>query len=170
LGTREKRILPKVEECAQAVLDARQSHLDNGTTLADLYAPLYMSAPLLKAHQNLDRAVDRCYWAGKFERERERVEFLFPRSQALLGRRCAWAENAVPGAPLRSRPHVIPAHFTTVERRGSEAELRNRRSQGDLGNEKCLPSCAAGPREPSTLTPPPPTPSPPRSATSHPNL
>ena len=44
---------------------------------ATLYAPLYMPAPLLKAHQNLDRAVDRCYRKEKFETERERVEFLF---------------------------------------------------------------------------------------------
>lgn len=57
--------------------DARQPLLDNGATLADLYDPLYMPAPLLKAHQNLDRAVDRCYRKEKFERERERVEFLF---------------------------------------------------------------------------------------------
>ncbi len=35
-----------VEECAQSVLDARQSHLDNGAPLADLYDPLYMPAPL----------------------------------------------------------------------------------------------------------------------------
>ena len=36
-----------------------------------------MPAPLLKAHQMLDRAVDRCYRKEKFETERERVEFLF---------------------------------------------------------------------------------------------
>jgi hypothetical protein len=139
LGTREKRILPKVEECAQAVLDARQSHLDNGTTLADLYAPLYMSAPLLKAHQNLDRAVDRCYWAGKFERERERVEFLFPRSQAPLGRRCVWAENAVPGAPLRSRPHVLPAHVAGVERREAKRSFETGVPKGTLGTRNVFP-------------------------------
>lgn len=66
-----------MEECAQSVLDARQSHLDNCATLADLYDHLYMPAPLLKAHQNCDRAADRCYRKEKFETERERVEFLF---------------------------------------------------------------------------------------------
>lgn len=76
----------KVEECAQAVLDARQGHLDNGATLADLYDPLYMPAPLLKAHQNLDRAVDRCYRKEKFDTERERVEFLFGLYEALTHR------------------------------------------------------------------------------------
>ncbi|MCF6286669.1 MAG: hypothetical protein L3K26_15965 [Candidatus Hydrogenedentes bacterium] len=39
--------------------------------------PLYMPAPLLKTHQNLDRAVDRCYRGAKFNTERERVEYLF---------------------------------------------------------------------------------------------
>lgn len=37
----------------------------------------YTRAPLPKAHQELDRVVDRCYRAQKFETERERVEFLF---------------------------------------------------------------------------------------------
>jgi hypothetical protein len=36
-ATNEQRA--KVEECAQSVLDARQTHLDNGATLADLYDP-----------------------------------------------------------------------------------------------------------------------------------
>jgi len=36
-----------------------------------------MPAPLLKAHQALDKAVDRCYRKEKFTTERERVEYLF---------------------------------------------------------------------------------------------
>ncbi|MCK5862012.1 MAG: class I SAM-dependent DNA methyltransferase, partial [Candidatus Hydrogenedentes bacterium] len=67
----------KVETCAQKVLDVRQGYLDAGSTLADLYDPLYMPAPLLKAHQALDRAVDRCYRKEKFTTERERVKYLF---------------------------------------------------------------------------------------------
>ncbi|MEK7794509.1 MAG: type IIL restriction-modification enzyme MmeI, partial [Candidatus Hydrogenedentota bacterium] len=67
----------KVEECAQALLDVRQKHLDGGQTLADLYDPLYMPGDLLKAHRALDRAVDRCYRKEKFDSERERIEFLF---------------------------------------------------------------------------------------------
>ncbi len=55
----------------------RKDYLNDGATLADLYDPLYMPAPLLKAHQNLDRAVDRCYRGTKFNTERERVEYLF---------------------------------------------------------------------------------------------
>ncbi|MCE0499087.1 MAG: hypothetical protein LV481_14195 [Methylacidiphilales bacterium] len=73
----------KVEECAQVVLDARQPFLDAGQTLADLYDPLTMPANLLKAHQALDRAVDRCYRKEPFENDRQRVEFLFALYQKL---------------------------------------------------------------------------------------
>ena len=45
--------------------------------LADLYDPLAMPAPLLKAHQQLDRAVDRCYRPEPFPSDRHRVEYLF---------------------------------------------------------------------------------------------
>lgn len=67
----------KVEECAQRVLSTRKGYLDAGQTLADLYDPLYMPEPLLKAHLALDRAVDRCYRPAEFKSERERVELLF---------------------------------------------------------------------------------------------
>ena len=36
-----------------------------------------MPAPLLKAHQQLDRAVDLCYRPEPFPNDRHRVEFLF---------------------------------------------------------------------------------------------
>ena len=42
-----------------------------------LYDPLTMPAPLLKAHQQLDRAVARCYRSEPFPSERHRVEHLF---------------------------------------------------------------------------------------------
>ena len=47
------------------------------STLADLYDPLTMPAPLLKAHQQLGRAVDRCYRPEAFPSDRHRVEHLF---------------------------------------------------------------------------------------------
>ena len=49
----------------------------------DLYDPLTMPAPLAKAHAALDRAVDRCYQAKPFASDRERVEHLFARYEAL---------------------------------------------------------------------------------------
>ncbi len=65
----------KVEELAQAVLDARALYPD--ATLAQLYDPLTMPAELVHAHQRLDRAVERCYRPEPFASDRERVEFLF---------------------------------------------------------------------------------------------
>ena len=57
------------------VLDARAAHPD--TTLADLYDPDLMPPDLRKAHQALDRAVDKLYRRNGFASERERVEHLF---------------------------------------------------------------------------------------------
>ncbi len=65
----------RLELLAQAVLDARAAHPD--ATLADLYDPDLMPPGLRKAHQALDRAVDRLYRQSGFVSERERVEHLF---------------------------------------------------------------------------------------------
>ncbi len=64
----------KLEPLAQAVLDARAAHPDS--SLADLYDPDLMPPNLRKAHQALDRAVDRLYRRSGFASERERVEYL----------------------------------------------------------------------------------------------
>jgi len=67
-----------VEKAAQAVLDVREEYLaDKNATLADLYDPLTMPPRLVKAHAELDRAVDLCYRPQPFPTERARVEFLF---------------------------------------------------------------------------------------------
>jgi len=70
-----------VETAAQAVLDARAQYPT--ATLADLYDPLTMPAPLLQAHQDLDRAVDRCYRPEPFPSDRHRVEYLFAHYEKL---------------------------------------------------------------------------------------
>lgn len=64
-----------IEAAAQAVLDARSRYPQ--ATLADLYDPLAMPADLVKAHQTLDRAVDKAYRSAPFATELDRVEFLF---------------------------------------------------------------------------------------------
>lgn len=73
-----------IEAAAQTVLDARASFPDS--TLADLYDPLTMPPALLKAHQQLDKAVDAAYIAAekaagnkppKLTTDAERVAFLF---------------------------------------------------------------------------------------------
>ncbi|MBP9839864.1 MAG: class I SAM-dependent DNA methyltransferase [Candidatus Pacebacteria bacterium] len=64
----------KVEESAQKVLDVRSQFLNS--SLADLYDPNTMPPELLKAHDELDRAVDTCY-GRRFTSKEDRIEFLF---------------------------------------------------------------------------------------------
>lgn len=64
-----------VEEAAQSVLDARAQFPDS--SLANLYDPLTMPSVLVKAHQDLDKAVDLCYRPQPFVSEAKRMEFLF---------------------------------------------------------------------------------------------
>ena len=64
----------KIEKCAQAVLDARKLYPDS--TLADLYDPNTMPPELVKAHENLDKAVKDAYGNKGFETEEEIVSSL----------------------------------------------------------------------------------------------
>lgn len=71
-----------VEKAAQEVLDVRTKYPTS--TLADLYDPLTMPPDLLKAHKELDKAVDACYGVKGFKSEPERLEFLFESYQKLI--------------------------------------------------------------------------------------
>ena len=71
-----------IEEKAQAVLDIRKLYPD--ISLADLYNPLTMPKELVKAHNELDKAVDLSYRKAVFKDERERIEFLFNLYQEYL--------------------------------------------------------------------------------------
>lgn len=64
-----------VEKAAQGVLDARA--MFPNSSLADLYDPNTIPPALVKAHQQLDKAVDLCYRKAPFESETKRIEFLF---------------------------------------------------------------------------------------------
>jgi hypothetical protein len=64
-----------VETKAQKVLDIRAEFPDN--SLADLYDPLTMPPKLVKAHQELDKAVDLCYRPQAFTSEAARIAYLF---------------------------------------------------------------------------------------------
>ncbi|NOR45581.1 MAG: class I SAM-dependent DNA methyltransferase, partial [Candidatus Delongbacteria bacterium] len=65
----------KVEDKAQKVLDVRAEFPDS--SLADLYDPLTMPPKLVKAHNELDKAVDLCYRPQPFASESARIEYLF---------------------------------------------------------------------------------------------
>ena len=64
-----------VEAGGQKILNLRLEYPN--ATLADLYDPLSMPAELIRAHADLDRAVDLCYRPQPFPSERLRFEFLF---------------------------------------------------------------------------------------------
>jgi type I restriction-modification system DNA methylase subunit len=70
----EKQI-KTTEEKAQQVLDVRASFPNS--SLADLYNPLTMPPALVKAHNELDKAVDAAYSKQAFTSEAKRMEFLF---------------------------------------------------------------------------------------------
>jgi len=80
---RDEGVAPtsRVQSAAQAVLDARAVHTN--ASLADLYDPLTMPANLLKAHQQLDKAVDAAYNYKGANTDAARVAFLFERYQAI---------------------------------------------------------------------------------------
>ncbi len=65
----------KVKEKSQKVLDVRAEFTKS--SLADLYDPLTMPPKLVKAHQELDKAVDLCYRPQAFTNEATRIEYLF---------------------------------------------------------------------------------------------
>lgn len=71
--TPEQREL--IEECAQAVLDARDNHPDD--SLATLYDPDKMPADLLAAHRALDAAVEAAYGVDFNGDEEKIVAHLF---------------------------------------------------------------------------------------------
>jgi len=70
----EKQI-KAIETASQKVLDARLQFPNS--SLADLYDPLTMPPTLVKAHNELDKAVDLAYRPQAFTSEANRMVFLF---------------------------------------------------------------------------------------------
>lgn len=73
-NTTNKQILI-IETAAQKVLDTRLQFPNS--SLADLYDPLTMPPALVKAHNELDKAVDLAYRPQPFTSEANRMVFLF---------------------------------------------------------------------------------------------
>ena len=60
--------------------------------------------PLLQAHQELDRAVDRCYRPEPFPSDRHRVEYLFALYEKLTAPLVAAAKSARKRRKQRTGP------------------------------------------------------------------
>ena len=67
-------VLNSLEPPAQVVLEARANH--PGEKPGKLYNPTNMPSDLQKAHEKLDRAVDRLYRKKPFKDDHERLKFL----------------------------------------------------------------------------------------------
>ena len=94
--------LSSLEPLAQGVLDARAVHED--VSLADLYDPDLMPAALRKAHQKLDRAVDRLYRRARFTSEPGRIVHLM----ALYEKMGAPLHADMLPKPKRARRRRVP--------------------------------------------------------------
>ena len=77
-----RRSLVGLESLAKAVLAARADHA--GASLSDLYDAEFTPPALRKAHQRLDRAVDRLFRRTPFASNRERAEYLLGRYERLM--------------------------------------------------------------------------------------
>ena len=98
----------RVEAAAKAVLDARAQFPDS--TLADLYDPLRTPPVLVKAHAELDRAVDRCDRKEPFPSARARVEYLFQLYEKLTAPLITAAQPKRRGKGLYAQPPPAPSH------------------------------------------------------------
>ena len=90
---------PKLEPLAQAVLDARAAHRGRYAGRS-LRSRTLMPPNLRRAHQAIDRTMDRLYRRTGFASERERVEHLF----MLYEKMRAPLEALMKAKPKRRRP------------------------------------------------------------------
>ncbi|ACR18344.1 hypothetical protein ckrop_1616 [Corynebacterium kroppenstedtii DSM 44385] len=80
----DEKTRESIIKAGQGVLAARARHPDR--SLADAYNPLAMDPALVKAHDRLDRVVDKAFGAGrKLTTQRQRLEILFARYTELVG-------------------------------------------------------------------------------------
>ncbi len=89
----------RIIAAAQDVLGGREHHGDS--TLAALYNPLTMPADLVRAHQDLDRAVDAAYGRARYLGDAARLHALFERYTLLTT--ADLLPGLVPDAPQRRR-------------------------------------------------------------------
>lgn len=73
-----------------AILDERAKH---NKTMAQLYNPTTMPKGLLKAHQELDTAIEQCYRLQPFKNDTERLEYLFKQYEEMLKKDTLFAKQ-----------------------------------------------------------------------------
>lgn len=73
--TPNEETMANISNAAQHILDVRSKYTD--CNLADLYNPLSMPSDLIKAHQTLDRIVEKAYKVKPFKDNFERITHLF---------------------------------------------------------------------------------------------
>jgi len=83
-----------IESLAEEVLLIREDYPDK--SLADLYDPDKIPAPLLAAHKALDRAVEALYRERPFRDASERLEHLFARYEKLIAAEMAKKQGNKP--------------------------------------------------------------------------
>ena len=73
-----------LKQHAYSIIEERAKHPTKN--LAQLYDPEKMPAGLLKAHQELDIAVEKCYRLKPFENDTERLEYLLKMYQEMINK------------------------------------------------------------------------------------
>ncbi|WP_343330346.1 class I SAM-dependent DNA methyltransferase [Polaribacter staleyi] len=73
-----------------AILDERAKH---NKTMAQLYNPTTMPKGLLKAHQELDTAIEQCYRLQPFKNDTERLEYLFKQYEEMIKKDTLFAKQ-----------------------------------------------------------------------------
>ncbi len=74
-----------------AILDERAKHPSK--TMAQLYNPDTMPKGLLKAHQELDTAIEQCYRLQPFKNDTERLEYLFKQYEEMTKKDTLFAKQ-----------------------------------------------------------------------------
>ncbi len=74
-----------------AILDERAKHPNK--TMAQMYNPDSMPKGLLKAHQELDTAIEQCYRLQPFKNDTERLEYLFKQYEEMVRKNTLFAKQ-----------------------------------------------------------------------------
>tara|TARA_R110002050_G_scaffold109799_5_gene221574 strand:+ start:22305 stop:25010 length:2706 start_codon:yes stop_codon:yes gene_type:complete len=73
-----------------AIIDERAKH---NKTMAQLYSSTTMPKDLLKAHQELDTAIEQCYRLQPFKNDTERLEYLFKQYEEMTKKDTLFAKQ-----------------------------------------------------------------------------